>query len=1203
MNQRNAPTPHFFISKTNLLRISIAIAFAALLVVPLFKVSSASRSQKSSSGDRSSVAATSSRRAAGIVNPVAPRELVNTFMPFLPQAQFMPESVATYAADCTTPKVTFLAGETVCAVASGTFLRPGRIYWVNSQGDALETDIISAASPTATWIVTETGNWKVYLDDFDSLRALARFTVSDPQLPKVDLSVQNSIAGSDVVAGAVVEYEVSLINNGPDTAAAVVLTQTIPNDAVLLSSSQDSGPVATCTDSAIDTTCELGSLASGSSAVFTFIYQLNTGVPTGTLITNTATIASTTSELFAPDNTSVAEATTAAGAAAESCTLDCPNDITTASNATQGGVAGAFVTFEGAEGFGTCGTISSSHASGSFFPEGSTTVLVTSSEGGGGCSFTVNVIAEGAPSITCPADMVVTAPANSSEATVDPGTPTTNPTTGVSVSGVRNDSQALNAPYPVGTTLITWTATATSGLSSSCTQRIVVNSDACGTDTEPPSITAPNDVTVTTPADTIGSCGFVVGESALGSAEATDNCSVTFARTGVPAGNFFPVGTTTITYTATDGAGLQATDTQTVTVIDGSAPLIEAPADATYVCPSEVPAANPSQATRPEFDPNGNQLPPGPPLDNCGTPTVTVNESNNGGAGSTSSPLIITRVFTATDAAGNSSSDTQTITVADGEAPTITAPADATFQCATDVPTGGAGDATASDNCAAPTVTFSESSNGGAGTSANPLVITRTYTATDAAGNTASDSQTITVVDDTAPTITAPADATFQCASDVPTGGAGDATASDNCAAPTVTYSESSSGAGSTASPLVITRTYTATDAAGNTASDSQTITVVDDTAPTITAPADATFQCASDVPTGGAGDATASDNCAAPTVAYSESSSGAGSTASPLVITRTYTATDAAGNTASDSQTITVIDDTAPTIALTGANPQVVECHTSYSELGATATDNCSGSFAATPSGSVNVNTPGTYTITYNASDAAGNAAAAVTRTVTVVDTTAPVITRNGPASVTVECHTSYTDAGATAADSCDTNVPVTPSGSVNVNSVGTYTLTYNATDDSGNPAAPVTRIVTVVDTTAPTITLNSYAPSMWPPNHKYQTFLLTSFVTGASDSCGTGLGLSDVVIEKVTSDEIENGNGDGNTLNDIVIAADCKSVQLRREREGGGNGRVYTITFKVIDASGNVGRATATVVVPHNNGSTAVDSGIHYTVNGNCP
>ena len=165
----------------------------------------------------------------------------------------------------------------------------------------------------------------------------------------------------------------------------------------------------------------------------------------------------------------------------------------------------------------------------------------------------------------------------------------------------------------------------------------------------------------------------------------------------------------------------------------------------------------------------------------------------------------------------------------------------------------------------------------------------------------------------------------------------------------------------------------------------------------------------------------------------------------------------------------------------------------------------------------------------------------------------------------------------------------------------VGTTTITYSATDPSNNTGT-ATQTVTVIDNTAPVITTNGQTLSMWPPNHKYQTFQVTNFVTGVSDNCSS-LGVGNVVIEKVTSDEIENGNGDGNTTNDIVIAADCHSVQLRSEREGNSDGRVYTITFKVKDASGNVGRATATVVVRHNPGEAAVDSGVHYTVNGTCP
>ena len=88
------------------------------------------------------------------------------------------------------------------------------------------------------------------------------------------------------------------------------------------------------------------------------------------------------------------------------------------------------------------------------------------------------------------------------------------------------------------------------------------------------------------------------------------------------------------------------------------------------------------------------------------------------------------------------------------------------------------------------------------------------------------------------------------------------------------------------------------------------------------------------------------------------------------------------------------------------------------------------------------------------------------------------------------------------------------------------------------------------------------------------------------------------------MTSDEPENAAGDGNTTEDIVIAADCKSVKLRSERRGNGNGRVYTITFEVTDSSGNVGTATATVTVPRSqDGAAAVDDGPQHTVLGGCP
>jgi len=101
---------------------------------------------------------------------------------------------------------------------------------------------------------------------------------------------------------------------------------------------------------------------------------------------------------------------------------------------------------------------------------------------------------------------------------------------------------------------------------------------------------------------------------------------------------------------------------------------------------------------------------------------------------------------------------------------------------------------------------------------------------------------------------------------------------------------------------------------------------------------------------------------------------------------------------------------------------------------------------------------------------------------------------------------------------------------------------------------------------------------------------------VQSASDGCDGNL-INSVVIEKVTSDEGTSTSGD------IVIAANCKSVQLRRERNGNGDGRVYTITLRVQDSSGNVTRQNFLVTVPHSqNGSPGVDSGAAYTVTSAC-
>lgn len=164
-----------------------------------------------------------------------------------------------------------------------------------------------------------------------------------------------------------------------------------------------------------------------------------------------------------------------------------------------------------------------------------------------------------------------------------------------------------------------------------------------------------------------------------------------------------------------------------------------------------------------------------------------------------------------------------------------------------------------------------------------------------------------------------------------------------------------------------------------------------------------------------------------------------------------------------------------------------------------------------------------------------------------------------------------------------------------------GSYTITVRDIDDYTCSDNIDTDINPGIDSEAPVLTVNPAPITLWPPNHKYKSFDLDDFVISVSDNC-SDLSLDDVVIVSATSDEPENGSGDGNTTDDMVIGDDCQYVKLRKERKGNGNGRVYTIYFEVEDEAGNLGTASAQVHVPHSNNGTAIDDGVAYEVTGDC-
>ena len=160
------------------------------------------------------------------------------------------------------------------------------------------------------------------------------------------------------------------------------------------------------------------------------------------------------------------------------------------------------------------------------------------------------------------------------------------------------------------------------------------------------------------------------------------------------------------------------------------------------------------------------------------------------------------------------------------------------------------------------------------------------------------------------------------------------------------------------------------------------------------------------------------------------------------------------------------LIDTTKPVITLIGASSVNVDYGSSYTDLGATVDDNKDATRSLNGVGSVNTLVPGSYTITFNATDAAGNVADTVTRTVVVgaaPDTTKPVITLIGSSTVNVDYGASYADLGATVTDNKDAERGIIGTGTVNTLAPGSYTITFNATDAAGNVADTVTRTVVV--------------------------------------------------------------------------------------------------------------------------------------------
>lgn len=228
-----------------------------------------------------------------------------------------------------------------------------------------------------------------------------------------------------------------------------------------------------------------------------------------------------------------------------------------------------------------------------------------------------------------------------------------------------------------------------------------------------------------------------------------------------------------------------------------------------------------------------------------------------------------------------------------------------------------------------------------------------------------------------------------------------------------------------------------------------------------------------------------------------------------------------------------------------------------------------------------------GATQVTFTARDRSTNTSSCVAR-VAVVDTVAPAV--SCPAPAVVECTgpngISASDlqlapffAGATATDVCDAAPSLSSNAAANL-PLGTTPITFTSTDAAGNSRA-CGSAVTIADTVAPAVAVTLSTSELWPANHKMVP-VRASFT--ASDRCDPNVV---VTLVSVTSNEPDNGLGDGDTVHDIQGAspgtADT-SFELRAERSGRGSGRVYTIVYRATDASGNASLVTSYVRVPHN-------------------
>ena len=487
-------------------------------------------------------------------------------------------------------------------------------------------------------------------------------------------------------------------------------------------------------------------------------------------------------------------------------------------------------------------------------------------------------------------------------------------------------------------------------------------------------------------------------------------------------GNTFALGDTAVHCSAQDSEQNVSTGSFIITVEDTTSPGISAPIDITMEATGSTTLVNLGSASATDLvDGILN-----PVANNTGPFAVGVHQV----------------VWSVSDASTNTSSATQVVTITDSVSPSLAIPDNMAVEA-----TSLAG-ATVNYSVTASDIVDGVLSPGCLPASGSTFafgITTVNCDVRDAATNISSGSFTVNVEDSTAPVVTAPLDITVEASGTTTSVALGTATALDQVSGQLIPDADNTG-------PFTVGMhqiTWSISDTAGNIGSAIQLVTITDNSAPTLTLPANMTTEATSASGATVNFSVTASDTVDASIfpicIPVSGSTFALGST------TVNCSAMDQATNTSSGSFTVMVEDTSAPVVmAPLDIVMEATGVITPVTLGSATATDLVDGVLIPTAN-MVGPFSVGIHTITWSASDSAMNTGTAI-QTVTITDTVAPEITLNGASSIMLSIGDMYQELGANAVDNVDSNVVVSISGTVNTSVSGVYNILYTASDTAGN-------------------------------------------------------------------------------------------------------------------------------------------------------